>query len=875
MAGPITRGLSPLPIRNTLISNNDQPIVVDKDIRGSLQYLSGETGDQILDISGRRVQEGMLVYIKNGYEESDTPNPTIRVSETYYQYTLSDGDSDIRDFGDGSLANNIGNWTKWDINSQADSERAFIQFDSDSFPTATGLYVIAYDSTTGRYKFNTANIESEHIVSGSIYRRHLDSEFLEELLQTDSEIVNVRDSDGGNTVANRIRVGDGRALDVVGTPTGDQVLAYSDGDGNLQWAPRDMVQVETVHGHFVSTGDVALSFIADDSDPDLESEIELNLRNRYTAGDFGDTLQIPTVTVNAKGLVTFIEENPLNIASTANNAHIKSTIEDDTTLDLESDVILSRHINDAQILSAHIPDDQIISRHIADDQIISRHIADDQVLSDHIADDQILNNHIADNQIESEHINDALLTKLTTSTTEIMTDILNNSPLIFTEPTSSSRRLSRYRDSDGVIRTVRTASTSGSVFVITFATFTPSFAATYSPADADLEWDEVFDNFTVSVTNPGDVDESDYISEVRAIINASGGVDTDLATYTTTGPNLTPAVGQNWMETFSTANDGSGTAYIGPDTDASDGTDGGDASFTITFTHNTGDGSEILYANGELDFSINWKDPNTNLGFIEDLDDNTFLEAYEDINFNVNTTNMINANNISYNFSTQTNGSVPDNTVDNVRSYNSTFTFNTVVHKDNVGGDTLALTVTSTLDRPLGVTGSAYNVNDTSIDTVTNPSFKYPVYYLVTERIEGLVPSSSDFIVGDQFRADDDLEANVLVGPTETDDNLTSWEQIQIDSLTPSGPDSIIWIAVPNESSTHQNNQPNEFKVGTRGSSFDTIDTNDDSTYFEEDVDFDRDGSVTDLSGTGYAAVPYRLYGFNFAPGSDIDVNRV
>ena len=115
MAGPITRGLSPLPIRNTLTSNSDQPIVVDKDIRGSLQYISGDSDDQLLDISGRRLQEGMLVYIKNRYEEADTPNPTTRKAETYYQYTLDSDDSEIRDFSDGSLANNIGNWAELEL----------------------------------------------------------------------------------------------------------------------------------------------------------------------------------------------------------------------------------------------------------------------------------------------------------------------------------------------------------------------------------------------------------------------------------------------------------------------------------------------------------------------------------------------------------------------------------------------------------------------------------------------------------------------------------------------------------------------------------------------------------------------------------------
>ena len=112
---------------NTLVSSGTHPIVLDGDLRGTLQYISGRDSDQLLDISGRNLQEGMLVFVKHTYDESDTP-ATVRRDETYYQYKLQSGDSEERDeVSGGTLPNAIGNWTE------------LVFSDSDTHSTVTNV----------------------------------------------------------------------------------------------------------------------------------------------------------------------------------------------------------------------------------------------------------------------------------------------------------------------------------------------------------------------------------------------------------------------------------------------------------------------------------------------------------------------------------------------------------------------------------------------------------------------------------------------------------------------------------------------------------------------------------------------------------------
>ena len=59
------------------------PIVLDTEIRGGLRFVSGEEGDRLEDISGQRLQEGMLVYLKTGYEYGGFQG------DKYYKYLFA------------------------------------------------------------------------------------------------------------------------------------------------------------------------------------------------------------------------------------------------------------------------------------------------------------------------------------------------------------------------------------------------------------------------------------------------------------------------------------------------------------------------------------------------------------------------------------------------------------------------------------------------------------------------------------------------------------------------------------------------------------------------------------------------------------------
>jgi hypothetical protein len=84
---------------------SDHPIVLDTEIRGSLRYIGGNSGDRLTDISGQRLQEGMLVYVKNSYVNGS--GFTIQGGE-YYTYSLGQGES--RDPGTGQMPNADSNW---------------------------------------------------------------------------------------------------------------------------------------------------------------------------------------------------------------------------------------------------------------------------------------------------------------------------------------------------------------------------------------------------------------------------------------------------------------------------------------------------------------------------------------------------------------------------------------------------------------------------------------------------------------------------------------------------------------------------------------------------------------------------------------------
>ena len=97
----LTRNIWP----GTWSSGGSYPIVLDTEVRGTLQSISGNPGDQLTDITGQRLTEGMLVYLVNGYVDG----LVTRTGNTYYKYNLLSGE--FRDPVTGEMPNSESNWT--------------------------------------------------------------------------------------------------------------------------------------------------------------------------------------------------------------------------------------------------------------------------------------------------------------------------------------------------------------------------------------------------------------------------------------------------------------------------------------------------------------------------------------------------------------------------------------------------------------------------------------------------------------------------------------------------------------------------------------------------------------------------------------------
>ena len=84
--------------------SSNHPIVLDTEIRGGLRYVSGDVGDRLSDITGQRLQDGMVVYVENGYTEGTVTYQ----SGQYYKFNVLAGES--RDASTGVLPNDSDNW---------------------------------------------------------------------------------------------------------------------------------------------------------------------------------------------------------------------------------------------------------------------------------------------------------------------------------------------------------------------------------------------------------------------------------------------------------------------------------------------------------------------------------------------------------------------------------------------------------------------------------------------------------------------------------------------------------------------------------------------------------------------------------------------
>jgi hypothetical protein len=90
--------------------SSNHPIVLDAEIRGGLRYVSGEVGDRLTDITGQRLQIGMLAYLASTYVDGAT-----FTGDNYYKYITLPGES--RNPATGELPNATANWVVLNLSS--------------------------------------------------------------------------------------------------------------------------------------------------------------------------------------------------------------------------------------------------------------------------------------------------------------------------------------------------------------------------------------------------------------------------------------------------------------------------------------------------------------------------------------------------------------------------------------------------------------------------------------------------------------------------------------------------------------------------------------------------------------------------------------
>lgn len=126
----------------------DHPIVLDTEIRGSLQSISGSFGDRLTNITGQRLTEGMLVFVKSEY----TADGYTRAAKSYYQYNLLNGQS--RDPNTGVMPNTEANWTIFTVSSTINKLEDIGNVDAAA-PITDGS-VLQYDVATQKWVARTA-----------------------------------------------------------------------------------------------------------------------------------------------------------------------------------------------------------------------------------------------------------------------------------------------------------------------------------------------------------------------------------------------------------------------------------------------------------------------------------------------------------------------------------------------------------------------------------------------------------------------------------------------------------------------------------------------------------------------------------------------
>ena len=116
------------------------PIGIANELRGGLHAITGLPGEQLTDIPGQRLEEGMLVYVRDTYGAV--------TGNAFYQYSLLGGES--RNPSTGIMPNNAGNWSASGIGGGASALNDLSDVAID-VPPADGDHLI-YNGTSGRWE---------------------------------------------------------------------------------------------------------------------------------------------------------------------------------------------------------------------------------------------------------------------------------------------------------------------------------------------------------------------------------------------------------------------------------------------------------------------------------------------------------------------------------------------------------------------------------------------------------------------------------------------------------------------------------------------------------------------------------------------------
>jgi len=381
-------------------------------------------------------------------------------------------------------------------------------------------------------------------------------------------------------------------------------------------------------------------------------------------------------------------------------------------------------------------------------------------------------------------------------------------------PDGDKRTLTGFIEDDTTY-TVRTAEFENNKLVLNLASFTPALSAAGLPTSS-LNWDVAATGFSVTVDNPSDFTNS-YISDVLSVTQTAGAVST-LANFTAGSKSATPAGGVDWTQTFSTDVD----AFIRSNSTT---ITGGSAAATVAFEV-TESGTPSTYGT-TANWTINWATPNVTIS-MSNLSGSTFLQTYTSTTYSVGVTGIADLGNVTHTV-TPTGGSVSN------PSGSGTFTFTTPIHKDNGGGRTLALS--SDLNRPVAVTGTAYTATDTASDTSLSASFTYPSFWIFTTST-ATAPTRADIIDSSGFES----TTNVLGNQQNTFVGFVT---------NPAAVPQAFWLGIRSTAS-----QPTSFQAGSTSNLLANVSKTDGSVNLEPDT-----------PPAGYVAEGYTLYGITLQPG--------